>query len=437
MLRTLRISILTSVFLGVFLCAQGFAAGSGAYRLEVPDAAALAVGGAVVGQANTPVAVYFNPAGMTQIKKAAVSVNMALVSPKEKAYPDGGGKTKMQQQNFLIPSIFYVTPISEKMALGIGVASSWGLATEWAQDSFARYSATRTSLQNEDYTLAMAYQLNDQWSVGMGVTIDQSQIEKEKKLFQGGTDANFKLQGDNLAAGFQASALYKLNSKHQFGLQYSSEIRRKYHGKVHLDGLNDAALSTIYAGYGVTAGSFPNASYETDVVSKSSLPQSIDLGYCYRPTEKLTLNADVLWMGWNSTKEEELAYPNETDPGRLAFLNIGNPANRDWHSAVSLGLGAEYKVVDRLRLRGGYFFHQSPVPQSTWEPNMPDADSHSVAMGFGYDITKALTLDLTESVMFFDARSVKNDIADGVGGSIDAKYTQWTNLVLATLTYKF
>ncbi len=427
-------TILCVCLLALLMVSAAFAAGAGAYKVEVPDAAGLSLGGAVVAQIDTPAAVYYNPAGMTQIKSAQISTGITLIQPKEVAYPDNGGKVKMQQQSFLVPSVFYVTPINQKLSFGAGANSSWGLSTDWAQDSFARYVATRTSLRNEDYIIAGAYQVTDQLSLGLGATIDNSTITKEKKINQFIIpDANFKLEGDNTSAGFQVSGMYKLNEKNQFGIQYVSAIRRKYHGKVHLDGIDPATLGAFYG-----AGSqFPGSSYETDVVSKSTLPQSVDLGYCFLPTDKLKLSVDVMWMDWSSTKEEEVAFPNETNADRAAFLNMGNPANRDWHSALSLGMGAEYKVAEKLRVRGGYYFHQSPVPEATWEPNMPDSNSHSVAAGMGYDITKSLTLDLTYSAMFYSARSVKNDIATNIGGSIDAKYTQWTNMVMGTVTYKF
>jgi long-chain fatty acid transport protein len=436
MFKVKQFLILAVVFLSAFLCTQSFAAGSGAYRLEVPDAAALAVGGAVVGQANTPAAIFFNPAGMTQMKGSAISVNLAVVQPRETAHPTGGAKTEMERDTFFIPSLASVTKISEKVALGIGVTSSWGLGTEWAEDSFARYAATETSLKNQDYIISLAYQLNDQLSVGMGVVIDYSEIEKDKKIKQflgPGSDADFELEGDSTAAGFQASALYKLNERHQFGVQYLGEIERKYHGTVNLDGLNDAMLTAVY---GVPSGTF-GSSYETNVTSKATLPQSVDVGYCYRPNAKLTLNFDVLWMGWNTVQEEELGYPDESNQDRLDFLNLGNPAERNWKNALSMGMGAEYAVSERLRLRGGYFFHDSPIPEYTWEPNLPDADSHSIATGFGYDISKALTLDMTYSAMFYDTRSIDNDVGAGIGESIDGKYEQWTSLLLTTLTYKF
>ncbi len=433
MSKAVWIVLLGLVAVGV-MCGKSFAGGSGAYRVEVPDAAALSLGGAVVGQADTPVAVFYNPAGMTQIKSPEVSTNLSMIRPIGVAQPSVREKTKMQQENFFIPGLFFVTPVAEKMSLGIGVTSNWGLSTDWAQDSFARYVSTRSSLKNEDYILSGAYQLTEKFSLGLGVTVDASSIEKEKKITQAGIipDANFKLQGDNTAAGFQVSGLYKVSDRHQFGVQYSSDIRRKYHGKVHLDGFNNAVLTGVYK----FDPNFTGSSYETDVVSKATLPQSVDIGYCYRPTDKLTLNADILWMDWASIKKEELAYPNETNASRLAFLNLGNPANRDWKSAVSLGLGAEYKLVERLRLRGGYYFHQSPIPQDTWEPTIPDADSHSIAAGFGYDITKAMTLDFTYSAMFYDTRTINNQVGDAVG-PIDGKYQQWTNILAATVTYRF
>ncbi|MBF0594405.1 MAG: outer membrane protein transport protein [Candidatus Omnitrophica bacterium] len=431
-----RLFLLLAVALMAACCSSAFAAGSGGFKVEVPDARALSMGGAFVGLADNASAVYYNPAGMIQLKKPEVSVNLSLVQPKGRENSDVKGKTKMQQDSFLIPSMFFVSPVGEKVALGLGATSSWGLGTNWAQDSFARYAATQTTMQNHDYYITGAYKLTEQLSFGAGVVIDDSKAIKERKINQnllggGYSDANFKLEGNDAAPGFQLSGLYKFNDRHQIGIQYVSEIHHNYGGKVHLDNLNNNGL----AAYG--GGNFSSSSYETDVTSKATLPQSIDLGYSFRPTEKLTLNADVLWMDWSSIEQEAMVFPNESDPSRLAVLNAGNPANRDWHSAWSLGLGTEYKYSDRLRLRGGYYFHQSPVPQDTWSPSVPDANSHSIATGFGYDVTKALTIDLAYSAMFYDTRSIKNGVADGVGGSVDGKYSQWTNLVLLTATYKF
>jgi long-chain fatty acid transport protein len=378
--------------------------------------------------ADSPAAVYYNPAGMIQLPKSAVSVSTALLQPKSDAKPDGGGKAKMQRDSYLLPSFFSVTTLSDRVALGVGVTSNWGLATDWGQTSFTRYNNTRFEMKNTDYLMNMAYKLTEQFSFGLGAVIDNSSVSKEKKFWQAAGDGDFKLEGNNTAAGFMVAALYKLNERHQFGIQYKSSIRRKYHGKVHLDNMSAATMS---------AYNFPESSYETDVVEKYTLPQSIDLGYVFKVSPQWTLAANVSWMDWSCVKKEELAYPEETDATRLAFLNIGNPANRDWHSSISFGLGTEYALSERLRLRTGYFFHQSPIPQDTFDASLPDADSQALSLGFGYDLTKAWTIDLAWGALIYDTRSVKNNVSDAAGGSQDGKYRQWINMALATASYKF
>lgn len=402
-------------------------AGSGAFRLEVPDAGAMGKGGAFAGEANTPAAVYYNPAGMVQMDDA-LTANLSVVAPKAVAKPNAAPEEKMQWDNFYIPSMFYVTDLGlEKFTFGVGATSSWGLTTQWAQDSFARYNATNTRLINKDYLITGAYQVSEQFSIGLGLNIDDSLVEKEKKLAQtGGADGDFKLIGKDNDVGYVISGLYKFNDRHSVGLVYRSAIEQKYQGKIYLDNLNGAGLNyqAIFGG----------TSYSTDVVSKATLPQSIVLGYSFKPTDKWTFNADLEWMDWSVLEEELLAYPSETDATRLAILNNGNPGPRDYESVWSFGLGTEYDVSDILRVRGGYFYHNSPVNDAHFQACLPDSESHSVTLGLGYDLTKSLTADFAYSSMFFEDRDIDNAEASG---TINATYKQRIDLFLASLTYKF
>ncbi len=433
-----------AVLLAFLYCPVVFAAGSGGYRVEVPDAAAVGKGSAFTGEANDPSAVYYNPAGMTQLKGNNLSLGLSIIQPKSD-YVNGAGtiKNKMGRDSFLIPEGFFVTDLGTKdFALGLGAMSSWGLVTDWGQTSSLRYSTTRAEIANQDYLITTAYKVNDQFSLALGLDIDDSNVDKQKKLQQGPAgvtafDGNFKLKGSDTAAGFRIAGLYKLNDQNQFGLMYRSAIQHKYKGKIHLDGLNtnnvvdlngDGTPESNYQGI------FGGASYQTEVVSKATLPDSLVLGYSFKPTNKWTFNADLEWMNWSVVNEEELAYPSESDPSRLAVLNNGNPVARDWQSVISAAVGAQYDVSDRFRVRGGYYHHQSPVPGDNWEPNLPDTVSHGITTGFGYDIRKDLTLDLAWSGIYYMPRDIDNTVN---GGNNNGTYKQWTNLLYATMTYKF
>ncbi|NLE65687.1 MAG: hypothetical protein GX606_07225, partial [Elusimicrobia bacterium] len=331
----------------------------------------------------------------------------------------------------LVPSAFFVTDLgTEKFAFGLGTTSSWGLGTEWHADSFARYAATKSTIEMKDYLITGAYQMTEKFSLGLGLDIDDAMVDKHKKLYQAGMgDGDFRLKATDTSVGFRVAGMYKVNERHQFGAMYRSAIDHKYRGTVMTSNLGNDGVNNYQAVFGGT-------SYQTDVEAKATLPQGILLGYSYRPNEKWTMNLDLEWTDWSSTKDEVLTYPTETNAVRLAYLQNGVATPRDWDSVLSVGAGAEYALSETWRVRGGGFYRQGPVPGDTWEPNLPDADNFGIALGTGMNLTKSLVLDLAWSMIQYKDRVVDNTVNDTYGG-IDGTYKNSANLLYATLTWEF
>lgn len=434
--KTKKIIIIFSLGLTLsFSLKNAHCAGSGAFRLEVPDAEALGKGSAFVAQADNPSAVYFNPAGLIQLKeKTYLSLGAAAVQPFCSYKDDSGYTTDRRKQVFTIPNAFVVSDFGlEKFSFGLGGTSYWGLGTYWAEDSFSRYVSTNADYSTEDIMFTGAYEINENLSVGAAADYTRSSVNKKKKLIQAGIgdDGDFQLKGrDNSSWGYRLSALYKLNEKHSFGLMYHSSVEVKYKGNVYLDNLNNInpllPYNTIFGG----------SSYKTEMTSKTTLPQSIVLGYCYRPTDKWRLEFDAEWMDWSSIQEEKIDYPSESIPARLNVLNAGNPVPKDWHSAFSYALGTEYKVNDFLRLRGGYFFHETPIPQANFETSLPDSTSNTMTLGTGMNLNKNTTLDFAYAAMFYNKRKIGNTIGSSSGANINGDYSSFVNVYLLTLTFK-
>ncbi|MCX5699013.1 MAG: outer membrane protein transport protein [Candidatus Omnitrophica bacterium] len=436
-----RLFFLGICLISVFLVKNGFCAGSGAFRVEVPDAEALGKGSAFVAQADNPSAIYYNPAGLTQLKgKLNVSLGATAIQPFTTYKDNSGNETDMRRQVFTIPSGYVVSNFGlEKFAFGIGATSYWGLGTYWAEDSFSRYVATKSDYSTQDIMFTGAYAINDNLSVGISADYTKSNVNKKKKLLQGGTgdDGDFQLKGkDDSAWGYRLSTLYKVNNRHSFGFMYRSPVEVKYKGKVYLNDLNGTPPvgSVLPVGYSTIFG---GSSYETDITSKSTLPQSILIGYCYKPDDKWRFEFDAEWMDWSSIKDEKIDYPSGygADPVGLAstVLNDGNPASKNYHSVFSYALGTEYKVNDILKLRAGYFFHKTPIPQATFNTNLPDATSNSITLGLGINLNKNTTLDFAYAAMFFDKRKINNAVGSG---TINGTYRTFTNLYALTLTFK-
>ncbi len=433
----LRIFVLSFGILFLVGINNALSAGSGGLRNETPDAGAFGKGSAFVGEANTPSAIFYNPAGMNQIKSTQISMGGAIIAPAINYKSNSGDKVQARRDNFFVPHVYVVAPINDKLSLGLGAGSYWGLGTEWAADSFSRYVSTKAELENKDIMLAASYQVTDQWSVAASADNDDSKASLSKKLNNlAPPDANAQLKAKSNAWGFRLATMFKINDQNQVGLMYRSPIHHKFVGKVYLD-----SLSAGVYGPGGALGSNFNSSYETRITEKIVLPQSIVMGYSFKPNNKWTFNFDLEWFNWSHLKQELISYPDETNAGNLSVLNLNNPAQRKWHSTFSEAIGGEYKYSDTLRLRAGYYHHTHVIPQGTVDSSNPDSNSHGMTVGFGYDLSQHLTLDMAFSTIIYETREVQNNV--GQAASLDAakningKYSQITNVGMATVTYKF
>lgn len=408
----------------VFSGGEVLATGSGAYRVEAPDAGPMGMGSAFVAQADRPSAVYYNPAGLVQLKgKRHVSLGTAVIQPFASHTATDGTKTNRRRQRFIVPHFYYVDDFGlENFSFGLGAGSYWGLGTEWAEDSFSRGHSAQAGIETQTMSMAAAYQFNQQFSVGVAVDFTQAKARRKRIAASfplDNAEVLLKLR-DNATWGGRLGLHYKPNPRHSFGLMYRSPVQVEYKGRIYFDNL---ALGI----FGVT-------SYNTRVTTKSTLPQSAIFGYAYRPNPRWTFEANVEWMNWSSTKHELLIFPEETDPTWVSILNDGNPVPRNWDDAISAAFGVEFKANPRLRLRAGYYYHQTPIPGSTLESSLPDADSHSPTIGFGYDFNDNSTFDFAYSAMFYRKRDLDNNIDSG---NLVGRYETFVNIYMATFTYSY
>jgi len=427
--RTIIVAV--CAFLMVILCQNAFAGDNGVIKLELPDAAAVGMGGAFTGEADRPSAVYYNPAGIVQMDSIETSVGLTLVQPQIEYKSLTGDTSDMKRDNYIFPDFFVTTPVVKgKFYVGLGEDSNFGSGNDWAANSFSRYDTVKDSVENKDFMLVAAYKINEQWSVAAGATDDDSKFEHDQALYQGaGADGDALFKANDNAWGFNLATMFKLNEQNQFGLDYKSPIHHTYDGSLYLNNLNHSNndYQSIFGG----------TSFSTEAVQKFTMPQSVTLGYSLKPTNKWTVNFDLEWTDWSQYKQQTTFYPNVTNATQLSVLGTGNPQARDWTSVWSESLGVQYSVNDRLRLRTGYEHHQTPISKGTFDTEFPDSDSNAITAGVGYDITSRLTIDIAYVADFYQSRNIGNTVDNNLGAFLSGKYRAFVNVGTMSLTYKF
>ena len=412
------ILVVSCAFLLSFSGQNAFAAGSGSYRVEAPDAGAMGMGSAFVGEADTPAAIYYNPAGINQMSRPEISIGDTIIAPRAHMTQSDGNEVHMQNNEFSIPNFYAVIPVTGKLSIGVGGGSNWGTGTNWGPNSPLQFATTQASIKDQDYSLVASYRVTPQWSIAASVDNDYSKADESFALYNGGLPTNgiAELRGSDDAWGYRLATMFKINDQNQVGLMYRSRINHNYSGKISINGADP--------------GTYGFSSLIANVNEKSVLPQSVVMGYSFKPTTKWTINLDVEWMDWSSTKYQIINTSNAT----LQALGFTTPTPADWHSAWSESIGTQYAVTDRFRVRLGYYHHGMAIPDATFNPRIPDSNSNGYSTGFGFDITKRLTLDVAYSALFYDTRDITNTVAYG---TVNGKYKNFTNIGLVSLTYKF
>jgi len=410
----------------------GHASGSGGVRIYGADSEAMGKAGAFVAEADNASAVYYNPAGLTQLKESQASFSLPWLNVFVDHTNASGVETQMRRTSVPLPSMYYTHNFGlDRMNFGVGARPNYGAGTDWAPDSFSGYVATKTDMENLDYLITGAMQVTDNLSFGIGFDVVDAKLSQNKNLNQlPGSDAQAQLKFSDVAWSYSLSTLYKFNEQHQIGLQYKSQPDMKLEGKTYLHGLSDAGatpLATIFGG----------STYSTDVEWDVDLPQSLVLGYSYQPNDQWRVNLDVEWTDWSVIEQEVINFPSESDATRLTVLDAATRLPLDWHGSFAYSLGTEYQYNEQTRLRAGYFFHESPIPEENFNTFLPDSQSHGVSLGFGYDINDSMVLDLAWNGVFFKDRKIDNAVGASSGASIDGTYEEYMNIAYAGFTYKF
>lgn len=406
--KTLPVLLVLLVLL--FTASTSFAAG---FRLPEAGAKAMGMGFAFTAQADDPSAIYFNPAGLTQLKGQNVMVGVTYVrenggeftgtTPVDNNVPfTSGGFTNQKSEtqkslNFYIPNAYYTrTTDSGNVAYGVGIFSPFGLGQEYNNKSTSifRNQITKIDLMTVVVNPTIAFKIGDVLSVGVGIdwmygkaTLESTPWNPALAGLQHGNVFDLELKGTGDAWGYNVGVLLKPTENLRIGANYRSPFTlRVKDGDVTLTNINPGVGAT-YAGVSGTKGS-----------ATLSLPATFALGASYT-MGKLTVNADADWTFWHSYSSLPIDFASAALPDSNAAKN--------WNDVCALRVGAEYRVIDPLALRIGFVYDPTPVPASTMGPELPDATRMNYTVGAGYKVGN-VTID--GAFMYIDKfdRTVSN-----------------------------
>lgn len=354
---------------------------AGGIELPMQSARAAGQADAFTAQADDASAIFYNPAGLTQIQGTQISVGALGLFPHFQ-FDAKAGPDEAMNLSTLVPHFYVASDLGlERWRFGLGVDNTFGINEDWGSKGPLRTLVDRATLATFNIAPTAAYQLTDSLSVGVAVNVVYGQLDLRRNVTLGPPptpEGQFHLKGTDWASGVTPSLLWKITPQHSIGAYYRSPFTLGFTGHAHLTGPG--------FGFGPSSAS-----------ENLTFPQSAGIGYAFRPIDPLKLEVDAIWTDWHSADQFRIHSPD------AHFNNQTIPL--DWKSGWTLRGGVQYDITRHWTVRGGYAWSQNASPESTFTPLVPDSNYHLFAAGVGYNADN-WALDLAYEFIYRETRHI-------------------------------
>ncbi len=309
-----------------------------------------------------------NPATMVLVKGQQVGFGVIVAQtdieftaddPQANSGGNAGG-------DIVIPSFSYVNSLNDQLSIGFSFVVPFGNSLDYDDDWAGENVAGSVSLETLQAMPSMAYRINDQFSVGFGITANQTRVEQTLTMAMGPMDADVALKADSLDYGWTIGGLYELNAKHRVGFVYRSQVDSDLTGTGTLSNLPD--------------GTGMNGSYDTQLSWIN--PASIVVSGFHQVSPKVSFLWDIGRTFYAAFDETQVHVEGLMD------LNL----ERNWKDANRFAVGTHYQLNPQITLQAGYSFDESTVDTHNRNVDIPIDDIQRYTVGALYSVTRSTEL---------------------------------------------
>jgi len=334
----------------------------------------------------------------------------------------------------IVPHAFVNYRTSHRLAFGAGLYVPYGLTSQWHNNFPGRFSAQKASLTSIYVQPNVAFQLNDNWSVGGGPVIGRSNVELIQGIdlatqhapngatfgqlgFPLRTEfASVQLKGSAMAYGVNVGIYGRITPAFQVGARYLSALDFKYDDAdatftpvntgltlsansplLPPGGQGGVPVDALLAGQFSGTGALVSQKVHTRI--KHPAQFQAGFGYTYMGT---TLSADYAWVGWQSFDSLPVQFQGPASASSRSLLE-------QYKNTNSVRLGLEHRYFNGHALRAGFAMAQAAAPDVTVTPLLPEMDREYGTLGGTFAIDRNFSVDGAFAHIFTPGRRGRID----------------------------
>ena len=388
---------------------------------------AFAGGAAVAEDASS---IYTNPASMTYVQGMQAVGALHLINPNAEFNNQGsvpgtfrplGGEGGDAGDLAFVPNMYFKMDFSDRLKFGLGINAPFGLKTEYDKNWLGRFQGIKSDLKTININPALAFKVNDQLSLGFGVSAMyiKAELTSAVNVGPGTSERSAKVKGDDWGFGFNLGAIYQATADTRFGISYRSKVKQKLEGESTSD---LTALNPI-----------PTRTLNTDVSAKVDLPENISISAFSHLNDKWDLMGDVTWTRWSQFEELRIIRENGTNSTLMV-----TPEN--WSNTLRYSIGANYHYNDAVILRAGLAYDEEAISERFRTVRIPGNDRKWLAIGAAWQATPSTKLDVGYAHLFVSDTKIDDNQTDAVPlgrGRVQGEYEASVDILSMQVTHNF
>ena len=387
---------------------------AGGFQMNELGQKAFGMGGAFTALSYDASTVYYNPAAMSFGKKNMITIGGSFIKQKTNYLSPYNGNIEADNPALSSVHLYLLYKITDNLSAGLGFNNPFNTNTKWTDDWEGRYVVQQFKLKAYYIQPSISYMVNENFGIGGGLVYGIASTNLRQAIPVEGTNpfgtSEFEINGNGI--GVNAGIYVNLNDEAtSFGLTY--------HSAVKFDLKNgDATFSNIPSSL---SSAYPAS---TTFNSEFKMPSMISIAVAYKFTKNLVTTFQIDRTQWSSFDSLNFELPDYPD------LDIRTA--RSFKNVLTARVGAQYTFEEKVDVRIGAAFDQSPVPQDHLSPDLPDADKILLSAGAGYNFSDNLSGDISLGMDTWFER--KGESADQ---KIEGSYKSNDIVIGLGLNYKF
>ena len=254
----------------------------------------------------------------------------------------------------------------DKFGFGFSLASVSAAIVDYEDPAnFAgRYWGQKVEMLTITGMPSFAYQVNDQWSVSVGVPVMFGSLDMDvaiPSVMAGSPDGQAVISsGDDTQAGINLGVMWQATQRLRFGLTYQSELEMNFNSDLQV------TLPPMLPP--------PVGQIETKADVQIPFVQTVRGSFASDMGDRLTILGSIAWEDWSSFQNVLIS----TDAGPTGALP------RDWDDTWRFALGLRYRTGGPWTFYAGAAYDTDPTSSEERTPDMPIDRQIRISVGTTY-----------------------------------------------------